>query len=232
MIRLLALSLFLLPLSSFAEMSVGGYFGTVGAEQSDHNDLMDRANTRAGGTPNSKLDSAYEISAYFQYRIDGSIWAFQFRPSFMWQGETGSGGTGALEGDYEYATIGIVAAGLVKIYALESNYLRLYFTGGLNYGRTSTTIQEADFKAKAAGSNLGFQFATGLEVTLGSHGFLLEAGVRKLAIERSLVSSSSGTAEADSVSQATEGDELEFDNVDFGSTLSGVQIQIGYAYYF
>ncbi len=70
MSRVLIIILTLCSFQTMAEVSFGGFFGTVGAEQNDLNDLMSTANTRAGGTPNSKLDSAYEVSGYFQYRID------------------------------------------------------------------------------------------------------------------------------------------------------------------
>lgn len=232
MYKLLMLIGIVFSTQSFAEISVGGFFGTVSSDQSQLNTLMDKANDRANGTGVKNLDSAYEASAYFQYRVDKSIWAFQFRPSYLFKGTDGSGGSGSLDGKYEYDVSALIFAGLVKVYALESNYLRLYFLAGLNYGSMTTKIKEASFEAEASGSNLGFQFGTGLEVTLGSHGILLEACVRKLAIERNIVDSTSGTAESDSVSQYGKGDELEFRDEDLGTTLSGVQIQLGYAYYF
>jgi len=232
MFRFLLITGLLISGKAFSEVSLGAFYGTVSTDQQHINNLMDNANTRTSGVGVKNIDSSNEISAYFQYRVDKSIWAFQFRPSYLFKSTDGSGGSGSLDGKYEYDVSAVIFAGLVKVYALESKYLRLYFLAGLNYGNMFTTIKEADFKVEASGSNLGFQFGTGLEVTLGSHGILLEAGVRKLSIDRNIVDSTSGTAESDSASQYGKGEELEFGGKDLGTTLSGVQIQIGYAYYF
>jgi hypothetical protein len=231
MLKLIVMIFVVASNSAFAEVSLGGFFGTVSAEQSDLNKLMDNADSRAGGVSVNNLESAYEVSAYFQYRVDKSLWAFQLRPSYFFSSTDGSA-SGALGGKYAYSVSGFAVAGLVKVYPLESNYLRMYFIGGLNYGHLSTEIEEASFKVDASGSNLGFQFGVGLEVTLGSHGILFEAGVRKLAIERNLVDSTSGTAESGSVSQHARDSELELNNKDLGTSLSGVKVQLGYAFYF
>ena len=231
MLRLLLISSLFIA-QAHAEISLGGFAGSISAEQNDLNRMMARSNTRAGGIPTSALNSALELAAYFQYRVDKSIWAFQIKPSYVFKTSSGSGGTNAFAGKYSYGVQGVTVAAITKLYALEGKYLRLYFSGGLNYGSMAATIQEVGFNVKASRSSMGFEFGTGLEFTFGNHGILFDATLRQLSINRMTVDSTSGTAESGSASQYGDGQELELDNSDLGTTFSGMRVSLGYAYYF
>ena len=96
--------------------------------------------------------------------------------------------------------------------------------------KSKTSIKEDTFTAKAEGSNLGYLIGLGVEILHGSHAVILEGGWRYLPIERNIVTSSSGTPAADSVTQYTTGGELEYDNRDLSTNMSGTKMMVGYGY--
>lgn len=200
--------------------------GSTGAEQKDLNTLRARANNRDGGISAGELNDAWEIGAFIQWRF--SYAGFQLRPSYFFAKEDGSGDSG----NYEYSVTGYTVSGIFKLYPLENNEIKLFFQTGVAWGQLETEITEASFNATATGSNLGYLIGAGIELGLGSHLIILEVGWRYLLIERNITDSTSGTAAADSVSQSTVGQELEYDNQDLMTSMSGIQTFIGYGFRF
>lgn len=212
----------------FASFSLGAMFSKINSEQSDMNNLREQANTRASGIGAGELSHGYEGALFAQYRIDGSSVAIQYRPAYFFQSEEGTGGTGTLEGTYKYATTGQVHHMVARFYPLESGELKLFFQAGFAWGKLETEIQEADFKVTASGHNFGYLIGLGVEFMFGPHGIFLEGGARFLYIERNIVDSTSGTPESTSVSQYANGSELEYNNKDLQTNMSGVQVAVGY----
>jgi hypothetical protein len=202
--------------------SLGVIGGFTNAEQTHINTLRERANLRAGGISAGDLDRAMEFGAFLQWRYN--FMGFQLRPTWFTQSE-GSG-------THEYSTNGQVIAGIFKLYPLESPELKLYFQAGVAWGRQTTEIKEDTFTVEAEGSNLGYLLGVGVELNFGPHGVFFEGGWRWLPIERNMVTSSSGTAASDSVSQSTANGELEYDNRDLSTNMSGTMMMLGYSYGF
>ncbi len=229
-LTLILLSFMLLTLSttgwaasgSKGNTSFGVMGGFVNSEQTHLNTLRVRANQRAGGISASDLDKAYEFGPFIQWRA--GMLGFQLRPSYFMQEE----GSGA----YEYSTTGYTVEAHFKLYPLENQNVKLFFETGVAYGSQKTSIKEDTFTAKAEGSNLGYLIGLGVEILHGSHAVILEGGWRYLPIERNIVTSSSGTPAADSVTQYTTGGELEYDNRDLSTNMSGTKMMVGYGYNF
>jgi hypothetical protein len=220
--------------SSGETWSVGVLGGIVTSTQSDLNTLITRANTRVGGISTGQFGNAYEFGGYIQRRLNGSIIALQLRPSYYMASTTGTG-TG---GTFAYSLTGYTVAPLIKLYILESAGVKLYLVGGINYGILNGKIQEASATVEFKGSNVGYQGGIGTLFCFGqkgAHCISLEGNVRYLFIERNLVSSSTGTfsqSNPASVSQSGNGQELELDQKDLATTMSGVQGLLGYQYNF
>jgi hypothetical protein len=204
----------------------GFSFGVIGgftnSEQEHLNTLRSRANIRAGGIAASDLDRAWEFGAFLQWRA--SFIAFQLRPTFFTQSE----GSGL----YEYSTSGQTVAGIFKIYPLESAEMGLYFQTGVVWGTLETKIKEDTYSSTSDGSSLGYLVGLGVEMRFGPHALMLEGGWRWLPIERNIVSQTTGTPASNSVSQSNKDGELEFDNRDLSTNMSGTQMLVGYSYRF
>ncbi|MBI2518937.1 MAG: hypothetical protein HYV97_00905 [Bdellovibrio sp.] len=207
---------------SSGSMSVGVMGGFVNSEQTHLNTLRVRANQRAGGIAASDLERAYEFGPFIQWRA--GMLGFQLRPSYFMQEE----GSGA----YEYSTTGYAVEAHFKLYPLESQEVKLFFETGVAYGNQKTSIKEDTFTVDAEGSNLGYLIGLGVEILWGPHAVVLEGGWRYLPIERNIVTSSNGTPAADSVSQYTTRGELEYDQRDLSTNMSGTKMMVGYAYNF
>lgn len=216
-----------LALPSFAKDG-GVSFGIIGgqssAEQKHINTLRTRSNMAAEGISTGDLTNAWEFGAFLQFA--SSMWAFQLRPAYFTQSEDGTASNGDV---YEYSVTGYSVTGLFKLYPLQSNELRLFFQAGVAWGNLEVDIQENDFKATAAGSNLGYQIGIGLEMMFGIHSIFLEGNWRFLPIERNIVTSTTGTPRDDSATQYGKDKELEFDDRDLSTSMTGMQLLVGYA---
>ncbi|MBF0359715.1 MAG: hypothetical protein HQK49_01820 [Oligoflexia bacterium] len=222
-------NLFASPSQASGTTSLGFIGGVTGSKQNDLNALRTRANARANGISTGTIEGGWEGALIIQKRIPASIVAFQFRPSFFYQKEKGTGGTASIyEGSYEYGTNGYTIAGLVKLYPLENNFIRLFFQAGIVWGKLTTKIIESTFNIEAKGSNLGYVGGLGVEFCMLPHCIILEAGARVLFLERNIVSSSNGTPAADSITQYEKDQELEYDQKDLQTNMSGVQTFVGY----
>ncbi len=228
--------LFILVLSSFMSMQASAIefgFGILGgvtsAEQKDLNILIDLANTRAGGISTKNLDSAWEGGLYLQWKSD--FLAFQIRPTMFFQTEEGSASSGSsYPGDYEYSMSGQTIGGLFKLYPLENANMRFFFQTGVMWGMLETEIKEGSYSSVSDGSALGYQFGAGFDLFYESHVFSFEVGWRFFEVERNIVSSTSGAAEE--ITQTSKDDELEYNNKDLGTCMTGTQLFVSYGYRF
>jgi len=204
---------------SFMMGVIGGF---TNSEQTHINTLRERANARAGGISASDLDRAYEFGVFMQWRA--GMLGFQLRPTFFTQSE----GSGA----YEYSTTGYTAGAHFRLYPLESKELKLFFQTAVVWGSLKTKIKEDTFNVEADGANLGYLVGLGVELNFGRHVLLFEAGWRYLPIERNIVTTTSGTPASNSVSQSNVNQELEFDDRDLSTNMSGTQVLLGYGFNF
>ncbi len=215
--------------------SLGGGLGFITPGQSDTNTLISRANTRAGGITASSLSSAYELTGFYQYRFSGTMFAVQFRPSYFYQSSSGTGGTegSGYDGKYSYTLQGFTVFPALRIYPLESSFMRFFMQFGIGYGRLSGTFQEAGASVSFAGGAFGTLVGMGAEFCFtDNHCLNIEGNLRYLPIERNISSSSSGTFASDSLTQYGSDQEVEFSNQDLKTSMSGVQGIVAYAYKF
>jgi hypothetical protein len=102
----------------------------------------------------------------------------------------------------------------------------------------ATTVQEGSATIKFSGSNFGFQGGMGVSFCFGSKGqhcFFGEGDLRYLSIDRNIASESSGTFASGanpSLSQAAAQREVELDNKDLSTTMSGFIGLAGYQFNF
>jgi hypothetical protein len=228
---LVLLSLFL----SFSTMAVEFSFGALGgkaeSEQDHINTLIGRANTRAGGISTGDLDNSWEAGIFVQWKFD--FFAIQLRPTYFMQSEDGTAAAGSsLPGTYEYSTKATTVAAIFKLYPMETTNMRFYFLTGAMWGMQTTKIKEASFSVEASGTAMGYQAGAGLDFIFDSHLFFAEVSWRYLGIERNTVDATSGTPESTSVDQHVVGNELEYDNRDLSTNLTGTIIMVGYGYRF
>lgn len=231
MIFLLSSSLFAARGGSGGGWAIGGNFHLVTPNQSDLNTLISRSNSRAGGISTPQMGNAWEFSGYIHYRFDSSIIAFQFRPSYFMQSTSGSASNGD---SYKYALSGFSLMPLLRWYLLESDAIKFFLNTGIGYGFLNGEIKEASFSTEFSGNNTGYMGGMGVEFCYDNHCCNIEGNIRYMFFERNISKSMNGSLPSPNpgLSQASSGTEIEIDNRDLGTTMSGVQGTIGYMYYF
>lgn len=211
------------------QYALGLMGGIVNSSQDDLNELITRANKRAGGISTKQMTQAYELDAFFEYRFDGTIYALQFRPGYFYQVNNGmAGGT-----DYDYAVRGVLAFPLLRLYPLENDIMKFYLQVGVGYGQMYGEIHEdgamTQFQSGAFGSMIGM----GAQFYLTNNSCIaFEGNYRYLQLERSTVTGSSGSFQSGSLSQYGNGQELEIDSHDLSARLGGLVMLVGYSYWF
>lgn len=236
--KIIVVILTLIPTFSWAASNENWSIGLLGnivtSNQSDMNTLITRANVRVGGVTTQPFGNAYEFGGYIQRRLTGSGIALQLRPSYFTTSTSGTGAGGA----FNYSLTGYAVAPLLKYYILENTSVKLYLIGGINWGLLTGKIQEASGSVTFSGSNVGYQGGLGTLFCFGSKGahcLTLEGQVRYLYIERNVASEASGSFSSSnppSLSQGTVNREVELDQKDLATSMTGVQGVVGYQFNF
>lgn len=210
--------------------SLGGGLVIGGPTQSDLDSLVDYADTNvAGGVSTKNFGSATELFAFYQYRFSGTMFAFQFRPSFFSQSVSGSG-TG---GDYDYSLTGFTVFPMFRMYPLENDFIRFFLQTGIGYGRLSGKVEEGAGELEFSGGNFGALFGLGAEFCFtDNHCAAIEGNYRYLPIERNIVTKSNGGSFAGSITGSTKDEEFEMNNRDVKTFLSGFSGYLLYTYHF
>lgn len=235
---LLSLSIVLLSTDDvFAARGGGGGSGghalsagitTVSADQKDLNSIIDSVNSSQGGVSTKNLTSAYDFFIQYQYRFSGSIFALVFRPSYFTQSGKGSG---PMVGDYNHSLSGFTFFPLLRLYPLENSFIRFFMQAGVGFGYLKGEVKQGDASLSYSGSNFGAQAGLGAEFCFTeNHCMTLEGNVRYLPIERNIADSASGALTGFSQVQANR--EVEYDQNDMTTTMSGIQGVLAYTYHF
>jgi hypothetical protein len=213
----------MLPQSVLARGGGGGHslgfgVGLVTPSQDDLNTVINEINA-AESRAIDKLGSAYEFDLYYQYRFSGSMFALQFRPSYVMQSSSGGG--------YDTKLTGYSLFPMLRLYPLENNFLKFFLQTGVGYGRLSGSMSGPNGKVEWSGGAFGAAAGLGAEFCFtDEHCMVVEGNLRYLPIERNIVSSTSGTVGGFDT-PSTDG-ELENGNMDVKTTLSGIQGIISY----
>lgn len=222
--------------SSSAQAAGGGGASAIGfalsfstPPQNDMNTMIKNANTANGGISTSQLGTAYEFAPYYQYRFSGSDFALMIRPSYFTQTTTGSGTAGS----FNYGITGWTLFPMLRMYALENNFMHFFLQAGMGYASLTGTVTEGTFSSTFSGDAFGAIAGLGAEFCFTpNHCMVIEGNGRYLPVPRSLVTSTSGTPGSTSMSQSTSGMEAEFQGEDLYLTLSGIQGILAYTYKF
>lgn len=210
--------------------SLGGLLIFTSPSQDDLNTLIERANQREGGISTKSLGQGYELSVNYEYRFSGTMFSVAMRPSYFMQSSKGSGnGKG-----FDYILSGWSLFPMLKLTPLENSFIKFYMQVGLGYGRLNGLISESGAMAQFTSGTFGGSTGLGAEFCFTpEHCMMLEGNLRYLPFERNKASSVvGGSFVSGSLSQAANGQEVEIDNVDLATTMSGVQGTLGYMYHF
>lgn len=205
--------------------SLGMFLGLVNSSQDQMNEIIKRSNTGVNGpVSTSQLSSAYEAAPFLQYRFSGTMFAIQFRPSYFYQKEDGSGSNGS----YGMSVTGFTLFPMLRLYPLENDLMKFYMQFGLGYGRVNGEINQGSGNSvKFASGSFGTLFGMGAEFCFTpDHCLNLEGDYRYLSFERNVVTSSSGAA--GELSNNTKGQEVEMDNSDLSVRMGGLMFLAGY----
>lgn len=213
--------------------SFGGSFIFASPSQDDMDTLISSANTTAGGISTKPLGQGYELVFQYMYRFSGSMFALLFRPSYFSQSSKGSASGGA---KYNYELSGWTFFPMFRLVPLENSFLKFYMQVGVGYGRLTGNIRENDSVIEFSGGNFGGTTGLGAEFCFfDNHCFNLEGNFRYLPFERNKatsVSAPGGWGTGSLTGPPASGEEVEMNNRDLGTTLSGVLATIGYTFYF
>lgn len=216
--------------NAFAIGGTGGHsmefgLGLLTASQDDINSLIKTA--RAAGADTGDMGSAYELFGQYQYRFSGTIFAIAFRPSYVMQSATGSGGGNS----YNYKLSGFTFFPMFRLYPLENSFIKFFMQTGLGYGSLSGDINAGGNSIAFNGSAFGAMGGLGVDFCFTpNHCLTIEGNIRYLPMERNVASSASGTVPG--LSQSASGQEVEIGGGDLKTTLSGIQGSLAYTLVF
>jgi hypothetical protein len=195
--------------------------GLLTAGQDDINSLIKTA--RTAGADTGDMGSAYELFGQYQYRFSGTMFAMAFRPSYVMQTATGSGGGNS----YDYKLTGFTFFPIFRLYPLENSFIKFYMQTGLGFGRMSGDINAGGNTIAFSGSAFGAMGGLGVDFCFTpNHCLTVEGNLRYLPLERNVATSSSGSVPG--LSQSASGQEVEIGGGDLKTTMSGIQGSLAY----
>lgn len=200
--------------------SIGFGVGMVTASQDDFDSMATQTNLTAGRNA-VKPGTGLEFSGYYEYRFSSTMFALHVQPSYFTQEGKGSSDTTKLTGYSLFP--------LVRMYPLENAFIHFYLQGGLGYGKLTGSVSQNNGAASVDFSGSAFGAMGGLGANFcftANHCMFLEGNFRYLPFERNLVSSVSGSP--DGFSSTAAGGELEYNNNDVKTTMSGIVGNVGY----
>ena len=225
-------SFFLLTENVFAAGSAGHAMAlglsSISSNQSDLNNITTTINSTQGGVTTPSLGSAYDFFVQYSYRFSG-MFALVFRPSYFSASASGSGNT---VGTYSHTLTGFTVFPMVRLVPLENKFIKFYMQTGIGYGSlTGKVVQGTTRDMTYSGSTFGAIGGMGAEFCFTPmHCMSLEGNLRYLPINRNIATTVNGTftTATTGFSQATAGSEVEYNNSDLSTTMSGVQGVVAY----
>ena len=200
------------------DSSIGISLILTSPSQDDLNGVIDYNNaTQSRAT--DKLGTGYELALNYQNRFNGTIFALQFRPSYFTQSSSGSG--------YDTKLTGYTFFPMLRIYPLENGFIHFFMQTGVGYGKLNGTMSGPLGSVSWSGDGFGMMGGIGAEFMFGAdQAIVIEGNLRYMPIPRNIASTVSGAPTG--FSRVAGGYELETNNSDVKTTLSGVQGIIGY----
>lgn len=199
----------------------------LAADQSDLNSVIDDHGTTVGTNYKvGSLGSGYEFLGQYAYRFDRTMYSMVFRPSYVMQSTSGSCGGDSCK----YDLSGFTFFPMLRITPLENAFIKFYMQLGMGYGRLGTSVSQGPNSVKFTGSGFGTMAGVGANFCFtASHCLTVEGNLRYLSFERNIADSVNGSFGAGSgFSQVESGKEVERNDNDVATTLSGIQGIIAY----
>lgn len=185
------------------------------ADQKDVNSWVDSLSTV--GTKN--VPSGYEFYFAYEYRFSSSMFALHFRPSYYMASASGGGVSADLSG--------LTFFPMLRLYPLENKFMKFFMQVGLGYGSLTTKLENNNSGGSGSYSGGSFGAVGGLGAQFcftDAHCMLVEGNLRYLPFPRNTGEGSGSLG--GSISQAS--GELEINNSDLATTLSGIQGTLAY----
>lgn len=195
--------------------SLGLGLSIMSPSQGDVNSWIDSLGTT--GTKN--LGTGYEVMVDYEYKFSMTMFSMLMRPSYFTQSASGGG--------VEAKLTGLTVFPILRLYPLENNFIKFFMQVGLGYGQLKTELSNSNTVGSGSfdGSTFGAMGGIGAHFCFTeSHCLAVEGNVRYLPIERNTGSSSGSLGGTITQTQG----ELELNNKDLGTTLSGIQGILGY----
>lgn len=170
-----------------------------------------------GAVGTQSLGTGYEIYFQYSYRFSGTMWGIAFRPGFFTQKASG--------GATDVAITGITFTPLLRIHALENDFIKFFFQIGVNYGNATVKMSEPGGTSGTYDGN-AFGGMGGIGVSFcftESHCMTIEGNARYLPI---MPVTGSGNTLTESGWQGN--GELERSNNDVRVSLGGFQAALAY----
>lgn len=171
-----------------------------------------------------ELGSAYEFFVDYEYRFPTSIFALHFRPSYFMQNASGGG--------VEAKLSGVTLFPILRLYPLENKFIRFFFQVGLGYGNLTAQLSNpTGGSGTYSGSNFGAVGGLGAFFCITANSCVVaEGNFRYLPMARNTGTGNGLTGGNSSITK--ENGELELNDSDLATTLSGVQGSLAYQYNF
>lgn len=188
---------------------------SLSPKQNDVNAWIDST----GAAGRETLGGAYELIVDYEHRFSGGIFSMLIRPSYFSQSSDGGGISARLTGTTIFS--------FLRLYPFENDLFKFFVQAGLGYGALKMDLENKNTGGSGSFDGNAFGAIGGLGVQMcfaGSHCVVLEGNFRSLPIERN-TGSASGTL-GGSITQVA--GELELEQKDLGTTLSGFQGVLGY----
>lgn len=203
----------------------GGGLAIIAPGQNDLDRAIDTVNT-ANGVAINKLGAGYELFGHYTYSFSGTIFALQFRPSYVMQNSSGAG--------HDMKLSGFTFFPIFRLVPLENNFIQFFMQVGLGYGQLSGEFSGGGNSVAFKGSAFGALGGIGANFCFTmNHCMNVEGNLRYLPFERNIVTSAGGNSASLGFDGGLgSGDELEANNRDVATTLSGIQGIVGYIYRF
>ncbi len=206
--------------SSSGSHQFGGGIAMISPAQDDLNSWV----SGLGVVGTKEMSAGYELFFNYEYRFDGTIFAMHLRPSYIMQNASGGG--------VESKMSAITFFPMLRLYPLESDFIRFFFQVGLGYGNMNLSLSNnTGGSGSYTGGNFGALGGLGAYFCFtDSSCAVVEGSFRYLPMQRLTGSGNGLTGGSSRITQ--QNGELEIDNQDVAATLSGVVGSIAYQFNF
>ncbi len=213
---------------SLAQKKGGSFLGVGGgittATQTDINNYFT-------SLANNSKDAGTALEGYGQYgyRINGSMIALIFRPSYFSQSASGTA---------KASLTGYTAFPMLRLYPLENKFMKFMIQFGAGYGSLSGKIDNGSSTVSFKGAAFGAQAGLGADFCITDHHCIsVEGNLRYLPIMQNIVSNTSGNM-GGTIGTPINSGELEYtatgaaSDTNVTTNMGGITALVGYAYYF